>query len=101
VNGMRMSDLLLIVPGELPIEMLRHFRVGGNRDWAAPPEKCVEVDEDGVTLAVDLARSDLLLETQMQRFAEPVDGMAVQGHKRYRMTPDSLENARKTGLDAK
>ena len=101
VNGMRMSELLLIVPGELPIEMLRHFRVSGNRDWAAPPEKCVEVAEDGVTLAVDLARSDLLLETQMQRFAEPVDGITVQGHRRYRLTPGSLEAARKTGLDAK
>ncbi len=101
INGMRMSDLLLIVPGELPIEMLKHFRVSGNRDWAAPPEKCVEVAEDGVTLAVDLARSDLLLETQMQRFAEPVDGVTVQGHRRYRMTPGSLEQARKTGLDVK
>ncbi|HEV8061518.1 MAG TPA: helicase-associated domain-containing protein [Gemmataceae bacterium] len=101
INGMRMSDVLLIVPGELPIEMLKHFRVSGNRDWAAPPEKCVEVAEDGVTLAVDLARSDLLLETQMQRFSEPVDGVTVQGHRRYRMTPSSLEQARKTGLDVK
>ena len=101
INGTRMSELLLIVPGELPIEMLRHFRVSGNRDWGAPPEKCVEVAEDGVTLAVDLARSDLLLETQMQRFAEPVDGITVQGHRRYRLTPGSLEAARKTGLDVK
>jgi hypothetical protein len=101
VNGMRMSDLLLIVPGELPIELLRHFRVSGNRDWAAPPEKCVGVEEDGVTLSVDLARSDLLLETQMQRFAEPLDGVSVQGHRRYRLTPESLESARKTGMDTK
>jgi hypothetical protein len=100
INGMRMSDMLLIVPGELPIEMLKHFRVSGNRDWGAPPEKCVEVAEDGVTLSVDLARSDLLLETQMQRFAEPVDGVTVQGHRRYMMTPASLEHARKTGLEA-
>ena len=98
---MRMSELLLIVPGELPIEMLKHFRVSGNRDWGAPPEKCVEVSDDGVTLAVDLTRSDLLLETQMQRFAEPVDGITVQGHRRYRMTPVSLEQARKTGMNAK
>ena len=101
INGMRMSEMLLIVPGELPIEMLKHFRVSGNRDWGAPPEKCVEVADDGVTLSVDLARSDLLLETQMQRFAEPVDSVTVQGHRRYQLSPASLEHARKTGLDAK
>jgi hypothetical protein len=101
INGMRMSDMLLIVPGELPIEMLKHFRVSGNRDWGAPPEKCVEVADDGVTLSVDLARSDLLLETQMQRFAQPIDGVTVQGHRRYQLTPASLEHARNPGLAAK
>jgi Helicase conserved C-terminal domain len=99
INGARLSDLLLIVPGELPIESLKHFRVTGNRDWAAPPEKCVEVETDGVTLAVDVARSDLLLETQLQRFAQPLDGVSVHGRRRYLLTPDSLTQARQTGLD--
>ena len=31
----------------------------------------VEVDADGVTLYIDLSRSDLLVETEMLRFAVP------------------------------
>src|SRR5262249_20443363 len=65
-----------------------------------PPEKCVEVDPDGVTLGVDLSRSDLLLETELPRFAEPLDTAPANGRRRYRLTPASLSTARAGGMTA-
>ena len=52
--GVRLSDRLLVVAGESDIDF-RHFRLTGTRDYGLPLEKCVEVDEDGVTLAVDVS----------------------------------------------
>src|SRR5205807_6984532 len=76
----------------------RLFRLTGTRDYALPPEKCVTVEADGVTLAVDPAQSDLLLETELPRFAEPLDRAALNGRRRYRLTPASLAAARDSGL---
>ena len=58
------------------------------------------VEADGVTLAVDLARSDLLLETELPRFTIPVAGGVVNGRRQYRLTPMSLAAAREAGLNA-
>jgi hypothetical protein len=55
----------------------RHFRLTWMRDYALPPEKCVGIEDDGVTLSVDLARSDLLLETEVPRFADLIGGSAA------------------------
>src|SRR5262249_39169550 len=76
----------------------RHCRLTGTRDYSLPPEQCVAVEEDGVTLSVDLARSDLLLETELQRFAERLDATEVHGRRRYRLTPTSLAAGCNTGL---
>jgi hypothetical protein len=95
--GIRLSDRLLVVAGENAIDF-RHFRLTGTRDYSLPQEKCVEVDADGVTLAVDLTRSDLLLETELQRFAESLDHAGVNGRRRYRLTPPSLAGGRNSGL---
>jgi hypothetical protein len=48
--------------------------------------------DDGVTLTVDAAQSDLLLEAEIGRLADPIagDSPAV---RTYRMTPDSLRRA--------
>jgi hypothetical protein len=96
--GVRLTDRLLVVAGESDIDY-RHFRLTGTRDYSQPPERCVELEGDGVTLGVDLARSDLLLETEIQRFAEAVDGVGVNGRRRYRLTPGSLAGLRDGGLD--
>lgn len=96
LTGIRVTDRLLAVTGEADF---RQFRLAGTRDYALPPERCVEVEDDGVTLAVDLARSDLLLETELHRFAEPLDGATVNGCRRFRLTPASLAAGRSTGLD--
>jgi hypothetical protein len=95
--GIRLSDRLLLVANESAIDF-RHFRLTGTRDYSLQPEKCVELDADGVTLSIDLSRSDLLLETELHRFAEPIDVPTVNGRRRYRLTPHSLSRGRDSGL---
>jgi hypothetical protein len=51
-----------------------------------------------VTLGVDVSRSDLLLETELPRFAEPLDRAPANGRRHYRLTPASLAAARAGGL---
>jgi hypothetical protein len=57
----------------------------------------VEVGSDGVTLTIDLARSDLLVETELLRFALPVEGN-VNGRRQFRMTAESVAAGRAAGL---
>jgi hypothetical protein len=97
--AVRLSDRLAILPSEKDIDY-RHFKLMGTRDYAALPEKCVDVDEDGVTLNIDLSRSDLLLETELVGFAEPLPQTPAtpQGRKLYRVTPTSMASGRKSGL---
>jgi hypothetical protein len=84
--GTRISDRLAVVPSENGVDF-RDYRLAGTRDYGLPPERCVEVESDGVTLAIDLSRSDLLVETELQRFAVPVDSSAREGRRQYRMSP--------------
>lgn len=95
--GTRLSDTLAVVANESDIDY-RHFKLAGTRDYGLPPEKCVEVEADGVTLNIDMAKSDLLLETEVQRFAEAIRKPGSNGRKQYRLTPASLANSRQIGL---
>jgi hypothetical protein len=95
--AVRIADTLAVVASEEAIDF-RHFRLTGTRDYALPPEKCVSIEDDGVTLSVDLARSDLLLETEVPRFAEPLGGTTANGRRQYRLTPESLSDARSAGM---
>jgi hypothetical protein len=95
--GVRLSDTLAVVASEEAIEF-RHFRLTGTRDYALPPERCVTLEPDGVTLTVDVARSDLLLETELPRFAELLSGATANGKRQYRLTPASLAAGRAGGL---
>jgi hypothetical protein len=95
--AVRLSDRLAVTASEGSIEF-RHFRLTGTRDYALPPEKCVQVEPDGVTLSVDLARSDLLLETELPRFAELIGGSTTAGRRQYRLTPASLSAGRSAGM---
>lgn len=95
--AVRLTDRLAAAASESQIDY-KHFRLTGTRDYLLPPEPCVEVETDGVTLNVDLARSDLLLETEMQRFAEPAAAPAAPGRRVYRLTPASIGAARSQGL---
>lgn len=95
--AIRITGRLAAVASEGDIDF-RHFRLTGSRDYSLPPEKCVEVGSDGVTLSIDLTRSDLLVETELRRFAElqPADGKL--GPRQYRMTPASLTGGRDSGF---
>jgi hypothetical protein len=98
LEAVRIADTLAIVPSEDDIDF-KHFRLTGTRDYGLPPEKCVFVEPDGVTLTVDLSRSDLLLESELPRFAEPLDrGTSANGRRQYRLTPASLASARASGV---
>jgi hypothetical protein len=97
--GTRLSDRLLVVVDETGVDF-RHFRLTGTRDYSLPPEKCVSIEPDGITLDVDVSKSDLLLEAELQRFAEPIDDATVNGLRRYRLTPESLARARQLGFGA-
>jgi hypothetical protein len=98
--GVRLSDRLLVVPNESQIDY-RHFRLTGTRDYSLPPDPCVEVGTDGVTLTVDSARSDLLLETELRRLAEPLDGVHTGGRRQYRLTPVSVAAGRASGFSVR
>jgi hypothetical protein len=95
--AVRLGNTLAVVASEDQIDF-RHFRLAGSRDYASPPERCVEVEEDGVTLIVDVARSDLMLDTELPRFAELLDRSMATGKRRYRLTPASLGRARAEGM---
>jgi hypothetical protein len=105
--AVRLSDKLAVVARESDVNY-QLFRLTGTRDYGLPPEKCVDVEPDGITLTVDLARSDLLLETEIHRFAEPVaasppgsprgDKDLGNGRRQYRLTPASLAAGRDRGL---
>jgi hypothetical protein len=94
--GIRLTDRLAVVPNEAGIDY-RHFRLTGTRDYSLPPDRCVGVEADGVTLTVDAARSDLLLETELPRFAEPLPA-GPAGRRQYRLTPASLSAGQAAGL---
>ena len=46
------------------------LRLTSSRDYRRPPEICAVVEPDGVTLSLDPARSDLLVEAELARFAD-------------------------------
>jgi Helicase conserved C-terminal domain len=98
VTGERLSERLLLVAGDgkVPFDQ---FRLAGVRDYRHPPTVCVESMEDGITWEVDLARSDLLVERELARFAEPLSA-EIDGRLRYRIVPASLAQAARHGLRA-
>lgn len=96
--GTRISDRLAIVPSENGVDF-RDYRLAGSRDYSLPPEQCVGVEADGVTLTIDLSRSDLLVETELQRFAVPVEHSGSSARRQYRITPESVAVGRDGGLN--
>jgi hypothetical protein len=94
--AVRLTDRLAAVPDESAIDY-RHFRLIATRDYCLPLEKCVAVETDGVTLNIDQARSDLLLETELLRFAEPLLRENVN-RLQYQITPATVASGRNQGL---
>jgi hypothetical protein len=95
--AVRLTDRLAVVPNEEQIDY-RHFRLTSTRDYALPAERCVAVEADGVTLSIDVAKSDLLLETELQGFAENLLKPSANGRRLYRLTPATLARGQQNGL---
>jgi hypothetical protein len=95
--GVRLSDRLALVVNERDIDF-RQYRLTGTRDYGLAPEACVAVADDGVTLEVDVTRSDLMLETELSRFAEPAPTSGTETRRRYRLTPTSLATGLRQGI---
>ncbi|WP_145272739.1 helicase-associated domain-containing protein [Tautonia plasticadhaerens] len=97
---MRVADRVLLVEDEGAIPFKR-FRLAGARDYRRPPETCVGVGADGVSLSADPARGDLFVEAELSRFADldpdtPADAL----RRRYVVSPESLRRASAEGMTA-
>ena len=74
---------------------LTQLRLIANRDYEAKPQRCVTVGDDGVTLTIDAAAADLLLDAEIGRFAEPMSGEPTAA-RRFRLTAEQLRRAADT-----
>ncbi|WZO97631.1 hypothetical protein EP7_004673 [Isosphaeraceae bacterium EP7] len=98
----RVAERMLLVEDETTIPFQR-FRMAGSRDYRRPPESCVEVAGDGVTLTLDLARSDLLIDAELARFADeipadpPSPGSGTGLRRRFVVSRKSLARAVEQG----
>ncbi len=63
------ADRFLLVENALKVPTDK-IRTSGSRDYRHPPEKCVLIEPDGVTLALDPTRSDLLIDPELARIAD-------------------------------
>lgn len=92
----KLTDRLGLAPAGEDLDY-RHFRLVGNRDYESRPQRCIAFDADGLTFTVDPAQSDLILEAELGRLAEPLSG-ASAGERRYALTPASLARAQTQGI---
>jgi hypothetical protein len=92
----RLTDRLGLIGSEADIDY-EQFRLIGSRDYLAADELCIDVANDGLTLSVNEHKSDLLLESELLRFAERAEGR--DGEPAFRLTVNSLRSARDNGLD--
>jgi hypothetical protein len=101
------ADRFLLVEDERTIPFDR-FRLTGARDYRRPPEVCVTVESDGVSMTLDPARSDLLAAAELGRFADevPAAGPTPEAARpaepqppRFVVTAASLRRGLSRGLD--
>jgi hypothetical protein len=71
---------------------LAQLRLIANRDYESKPQRCVTVADDGVTLTVDAAIADLLLDVELGRFAVPLP-VEPNAPRRFRLVPELLRKA--------
>lgn len=95
VNAVPISDHMAVITNDSGLDY-KHFRLTSNRDYELPPEQCVSLGDDGVTLHVDWSKSDLLLETELRRFADEVEENAKS--RSFVVSVSSLNRARECGL---
>jgi hypothetical protein len=71
---------------------LAQLRLIANRDYESKPQRCVTMADDGVTLTIDAAAADLLLDAEIGRFAIPLP-VESGSPRRCRLNSESLRRA--------
>lgn len=102
VGPIAISDRLLLVEDDSSIPFQR-LRLAGARDYRRAPEACLEVEGDGVTLSLDLSRSDLLVDAELVRFSDelPLDsatGTPGNPRRRFVISPASIARGTANGM---
>ncbi len=95
----RVSERVVLVRDEGAIPF-NFFKLSGSRDYRRPPEACVEIEADGVTLDLDHSRSDLFIDAEIARLADEIPQRELASRRRFRVTPESLTRAVEDGLTA-
>jgi hypothetical protein len=95
---MLVGDRYLLVESETGVPFGR-FRLLGSRDYRQPPEANAVVGEDGLTLSIDLDRSDLFIEAELARLAdrEPMNSAESARRRTFRVTRESVKRAIESG----
>ena len=98
------AERFLLVEDDRTVPYAR-LRLTSSRDYRRPPEVCVTVEPDGVTLALDPARADLLVDAELAQFADPVPvperASAQSGTslaRRFAITGESLQRGISRGM---
>lgn len=98
------ADRFLLVEDERTVPFDR-LRLTSTRDYRQPPGVCFAVMPDGLTVALDPARSDLLAPAEVVRFAESLppelpnrESFRTPEQPRYLITPASLKSALDRGV---
>ena len=101
-----LADRFLLVEDERTVPFNR-LRLTSSRDYRRPSEACVTVEPDGVSLALDPARADLLVEAELSRFTdplpmtEPIPGQpSAPALRRFVISPTSLRRGLSRGVTA-
>ena len=102
---MPVAERFLLVEDDRTVPYAR-LRLTSSRDYRRPPEVCVTVEPDGVTLALDPARADLLVDAELAQFADPArrartsrsgqSGTSLP--RRFVITGDSLQRGINRGM---
>jgi hypothetical protein len=74
----------------------KQFRLIANRDYESKPQQCIHFQEDGVRFEVDVTRSDLMLEAELTRLAEPRISEVAE-KRAWELTQASLRRAMSLG----
>jgi hypothetical protein len=95
---MLVGERYLLVESETGVPFGR-FRLLGSRDYRQPAEANAVVGEDGLTLSIDLDRSDLFIEAELARLAdrEPMISAESARRRKFRVTRESVKRAIESG----
>ena len=95
--------LLVENPQKVPTGRIR---TTGSRDYRHPPEKCVSIESDGITLTLDPSRADLLIDAELVRIADEIPATQARPRsaasgvpvRRFTISADSMTRAAAMGI---